>query len=69
MATCTAIVPGQKGECLRPVPEDAPLQLCLLHGLLASEWVRDLGGANAVRAEILRNRQTYGMGLSEREAV
>ncbi|WP_349902616.1 hypothetical protein [Parafrigoribacterium humi] len=47
MATCAALVPGRKGECLRPVPEDAPIRLCLVH-----QWVVQLGGAQAVAAEI-----------------
>lgn len=54
MATCTAIVPDKKGECLKPVPEDAPLRLCYLHGLLAHQWVQSLGGARAVAEEIRR---------------
>jgi len=52
VALCAAVIPGKKGECLRPVPDDAPIRLCLIHGLLAHQWVVSLGGAQAVAAEI-----------------
>ncbi len=52
MALCAAVIPGRKGECLHPVPEDAPIRLCLVHALLAHQWVVQLGGAQAVAAEI-----------------
>lgn len=49
---CTAIVPGVKGECQRPVPVDSPIRLCLLHALLAHQYVVELGGAVAVATTI-----------------
>lgn len=52
MAMCSAIVPGVRGECQRPVPEDAPIRLCLLHALLSHQYVVQLGGAHAVAAAI-----------------
>lgn len=52
MAMCAAIVPGVRGECQRPVPEGAPIKLCLLHPLLAHQWVVEMGGAHAVAETI-----------------
>lgn len=52
MGMCAAIVRGVKGECQRPVPEDAPIKLCLLHGLLAHQWIGELGGPVTVADRI-----------------
>lgn len=55
MATCAALVRGRKGECLAPVPDDAPIFLCYLHALLAHQFVEQLGGAKKVAEQIRKD--------------
>lgn len=49
---CSARVTDNRGskECLRPVVESSPLQMCAVHLLLAVQTVEEFGGKAALAA-------------------